>query len=100
MRVIGGLRFDLALGAARLGTADRGHARGGRRGRRLECLGGRLRLRTGIAAGTLGMTRFALSARFAFTVARLALTVARLALTVARLALTVARLATRLAAAA
>src|SRR5438045_3418148 len=40
MRVIGRLRFDLALGATRLGTADRGHARGWRGGRRHECLGG------------------------------------------------------------
>ena len=79
MRVIGGLRFDLALGAARLGTADRGHARGRCRGRRHECLGGRLRLRSGIAVGTPGMAWLELTvARFALTVTRLAFT-ARLA---------------------
>jgi hypothetical protein len=83
MRVIGGLRFDLALGAARLRTADRGHARGGRSGRWLERLSRGLRLRTGIATA-LGMARLAL------TLARL--TLARFALTVAWLTLT-ARLA-------
>ena len=81
MRVIGGFGFDLVLGAPRLGTAGRRHARSGRRRRRLECLGGGLRLRTGIAASTLGMARFALRARGALGLMRFMFTVTRFTLT-------------------
>ena len=68
MRVIGRLGFDLALGAPRLGPADRGHA-GGRCGRwRRERFGRGLRLRAGVALASLGVARFALTvARFALT---------------------------------
>ena len=61
MRVIGGLRFNVALGAPRFGTTDRGHARRLCRGGRREGCGRCLRLRAGAAAGTLGMPRFALA---------------------------------------
>ena len=77
MRVIGGLRFSVALGAPRFGTTDRGYARRLCRGGRREGRGRGLRLRSGTAAGTLGTTRFvvaafggprlAFAARFAFT---------------------------------
>ena len=69
MRVIGGLRFSVALGAPRFGTTDRGHARRLCRGGRREGRGRCLRLRSGIAARTLGTTRFAVAA---FGVSRLA----------------------------
>ena len=85
MRVIGGLRFSVALGTPRFGTTDRGHARGLCRGGRHEGCGRCLRLRAGTAACALGMPRFAVAAlrstRLAFTAliatpggARLALT--------------------------
>src|SRR6266850_2671880 len=59
MRVIGGLRFNVALGAARFRTTDRGHARSLCRGGRCEGSGRCLRLRAGTAACALGMPRFA-----------------------------------------
>ena len=58
MRVIGGLRFDFALGAPRFGATDRRHARGLCRSGRREGCSRCLRLR----AGTLGMPRFAFAA--------------------------------------
>jgi len=62
MRVIGGLRFNVALGAPRFRTTDRGHARRlCRRGRRKRC-GRCLWLPIGTAAGALGMPRFAFTA--------------------------------------
>ena len=77
MRVIGGLRFSVALGAPRFGTTDRGYARRLCRGGRREGCGRCLRLRAGVAAGALGTTRFAVAAfgvsRFAFA-ARFAFT--------------------------
>ena len=85
MRVIGGLRFDFALGATWLGATDRGNARrlcrGRRRKRVCRCFGLRA-----TAAGASRMPRFALAAlgrtRLAFSAlvatisggARLALT--------------------------
>ena len=62
MRVIGGLRFSVALGAPRFGTTDRGHARGLCRGGRREGCSRCLRLRAGTAACALGMPRFAFAA--------------------------------------
>ena len=78
MRVIGGLGFNLALGAPRFGTADRGHARGLCRGGRREGCGRCLRLRAGTAAGALGMPRFAFAALVAtrLALARLSLPLA------------------------
>src|SRR5437016_12720598 len=65
MRVIGGLRFDVALGPPWLGAADRGHARGRRCDRGCECRSRRLWLRAGIAAAAApGMARFGMP-RFA-----------------------------------
>ena len=61
MRVIGGFRFSVALGAARFGTTDRRHARGLCRGGRREGFGRGLRLRAGTAACALGMPRFAVA---------------------------------------
>ena len=55
MRVIGWLRFDLALGAPRFGATDRGHA-GSRRGSRgHERFGRCLRLLRASVASTPGM---------------------------------------------
>ena len=59
MRVIGGLRFNVALGASRFRTTDRGYARRLRRGGRRESCGRCLRLCAGIAARAPGMPRFA-----------------------------------------
>ena len=100
--MIGGLLLNLALGASRFGTADRGDARSLRSRRRRERFGGGLRLRCSIAAtpGMPGLTRFGMPGFTSFGMSRLALAalcVTRLALTVARLALTAA---SRLAAAA
>ena len=61
MRVIGGLRFSVALGAARFGATDRRHARGLCRGGRREGCRRCLRLRASVAAGALGMPRFAVT---------------------------------------
>ena len=62
MRVIGGLQLSVALGAARFGTTDRGHARRLCRGGRRKGCGRCLRLPIGTAAGALGMPRFAFAA--------------------------------------
>src|SRR5205809_6499481 len=62
MRVIGGLRFSVALGAPRFRTTDRGYARRLCRGGRHEGCGRCLRLRAGTAASALGMPRFAFTA--------------------------------------
>jgi hypothetical protein len=62
MRVIGGLRFSVALGAPRFRTTDRGHARRLWRGGRCEGFGRCLRLRAGTPAGALGVPRFAIAA--------------------------------------
>ena len=75
MRVIGSLRFRLALRASRLCAANRRYAGGWCRGRWRKGLGRGLRLRIGIAAGALGVARFALP------VVRPLLTVARPAFT-------------------
>ena len=92
MRVIGGLRFSVALGAARFGTTDRGHARGLCRGGRRERCGRFLRLRAGIAAGALGAPRFAVAALVAALIGALVSTLVSI-LGGSRLALT-PRLAT------
>ncbi len=62
MRVIGGLRISVALGAPRFGATDRRHARGLCRSGRREGCSRCLRLRAGTAAGALGMPRFAFAA--------------------------------------
>ena len=62
MRVIGGLRFNVALRAPRFRTTDRGHARRLCRGGRRKGCGRCLRLRAGTAACALGMPRFAVAA--------------------------------------
>ena len=71
MRVIGRLRFYLALGAPRFRTTDRGHARGLCRSWWRESCGRCLRLRAGTAAVALRVPRFAVAAlgstRLAFT---------------------------------
>ena len=61
MRVIGGLRFNVALGASRFRTTDRGYARRLRRGGWCESCGGRLRLCAGMAARAPGMPRFTIA---------------------------------------
>ena len=88
MRVIGGLRLNVALGASRFRTTDRRHARRLCRCGRRKCCGRCLRLPIGTAAGALGMPRFAFTALIAVLGwARLALA-ALAALGGARLALT------------
>ena len=62
MRVIGGFRISIALGAPRFRTTDRGHARRLCGGGRREGFGRGLRLRAGTAACALGMPRFAVAA--------------------------------------
>ena len=62
MRVIGGFGFSVALGAPRLRTTDRGHARRLCRGGRREGFGRGLLLRAGTAACAPGMARFAVAA--------------------------------------
>src|ERR1700710_1384838 len=57
MRVIGRLRFGLALGAPRFGATDRGDARSRRGRRRRERFGRCLRLRVSVTA-TSGLPRF------------------------------------------
>src|SRR6266540_3873197 len=95
MRVIGGLRFSVALGAPRFRTTDRGHARRLCRGGRHEGCGRCLRLRAGTAASALGMPRFAFTALVSTLIstpgsARLALT-SRLAAAARTFSRTVAR---------
>ena len=71
MRVIGGLRFSVALGAARLGATDRRYARGLCSGGWCEGCSRCLRLRAGIAACALGMPRFAFAALVAALISTL-----------------------------
>ena len=71
MRVIGGLRVSVALGAARFGTTDRRHARGLCSGGWCEGCSRCLRLRAGIAACALGMPRFAVAALVAALISTL-----------------------------
>ena len=62
MRVIGRLRFDLALGAPRFRTTDRGHARGLSRSGWREGCGRCFRLCAGTAACASRMPRFTVAA--------------------------------------
>src|SRR5438128_9167378 len=70
MRVIGGLRFSVALGAPWFRTTDRGYARRLCRGGRREGCGRCLRLRSGTAASALGMPRFAFAALVSTLISR------------------------------
>src|SRR5690349_1785552 len=77
MRVIGGLRFNVALAASRFRTTDRGYARRLRRGGWRESCGRCLRLCAGMAACACapGMARFT----FALVTALVSIPRARLA---------------------
>ena len=62
MRVIGGLRLNVALGASRFRTTDRRHARRLCRSGWRESCGRCLRLLGSTTAGALCMSRFAVAA--------------------------------------